>query len=152
MLRICFNLLLLLGISECLFAQRAGGLAKELIAERIKQFRRSYITEAIALPSKDSARFWEIYERYDDKLVSLRKQQRKLFKSSLAKSDEQLKADLQKFYALQDEEIAVGRKMIEELQKVITIRQIIALFAAEKEMKRRIVQRMAEERMEQEDD
>ncbi len=116
---------------------------KQFLGERLQQYRRSFISQSIALEKKDSVAFWSVYEKHESKIRDIRKRQEQIYQTATAKSDEHIKFELQKHLSLQEEELQATRKLVDDLQKLISPRQILALFKAEKEVKKALFKRFA---------
>ncbi|MCS6833275.1 MAG: hypothetical protein NZ521_06855, partial [Flammeovirgaceae bacterium] len=89
-------------------------------------------------------KFWAVYEKYENEKKALRRQLRKHTQGLLAKSDEQLKKDLDVLLDLRQKEIEIERKYMNEFLKVIHIRQVAALYHAENQLKKKIIERLGE--------
>jgi hypothetical protein len=139
-------LILLFGLPDLAYAQRQRRPFVErrssVVGERVQEYRKAFISQSIALDKKDSVAFWTIYLNHDSKIRDIRRRQMKIYQGTMAKSDEEVKLEIQKYLALQEEELQATRKLTEDLQKVITARQIVALFKAEKEVKKELLKKI----------
>jgi glutamyl/glutaminyl-tRNA synthetase len=141
-MKITFFTFLFCIVATVVFAQRpfqGGGPRAKLHA-----FKVAYITETLALNSQDSTKFWGIYNQYEEEKKDIRKQMKRIAQGLIAKPDEQLKKDLDTFLSLKQKEVEVEKKYINEFLKVINIRQVAALYQAENQIKKKILERFGE--------
>lgn len=111
---------------------------------KLRTFKVAYLTETLALSPQDSVKFWAVYEKYEHEKRELRKQVRKHTQGLLAKSDDQLKKELDGLLDLRQKEIEIERKYMGEFLKVISLRQVAALYHAENQLKKKIIERLGE--------
>ncbi len=113
------------------------------LEERIREYKMQYITETLALSAEDSAKFWPVYDAFEQERMENRRAQMQLTRGMLAKSDEQLKSDIEQMLALQEKDAQIARKYFEKFQEVISIRQIAALFQAEQRLKKALIEKFS---------
>ncbi|MEH0158586.1 hypothetical protein V6R21_31385 [Limibacter armeniacum] len=131
-------LLVLLALSSVSVAQVRQG--------RIEAYRKNFITEQLALSTKDSAQFWKVYDEYTEKQVAIRNEMRELATGSIAKSDEQLKKDIDRTLALEQESLDLKKTYMNKLSSVLTVRQLAALLQVEEKLKRKLLEQVANRR------
>jgi hypothetical protein len=113
---------------------------------RIQEAKKQFLTEQLALdPSKADA-FWKIYDGYEGEKKNLRKQMRALKQGFGAKSDAQLATDIDKYFALKDQEIELEKKYYKRFQEALSIRQIAVLYQSEQKFKQFLLEKMQERR------
>lgn len=110
--------------------------------QRVQEFRRTYITQMMALSPEDSTKFWPVHEEFDQKKRAIRREMKDLSKGVVAKSDEQLKAGLTQLFDLKEKEIALEKEYTEKYLKMLTVRQVVALFTAEAQVKRELLKEL----------
>jgi hypothetical protein len=136
MKHILFSALLLFTLSSTAFAQNGNG-------EKIKALRISYLTERLHLSSDQAARFWPVYNQYDDERRALRRSIRQNIQSqnpnlSKEKSRQIIEADLQ--YRTQDLELK--KKYKDRLLQVISPQQLATLYQAEQDFKKILLEKL----------
>lgn len=119
-------------------AQRNGKME-----ERMREYKMKYITETLALSEEDSTKFWPMYDQFEQERIDNRRAQMQLTRGMLAKSDDQLKSDLDKILTLQEDNAKITRKYFSKFQEVISIRQIAALYQAEQNLKRALIEKFS---------
>jgi len=132
------SLLLLLTIT----VQAQEGRSRE---ERVKAIKVAFITEELQLTTDQSAQFWPIYNEFQDKLKALRKSYRNRVDVD-AMSDEELEAWLEGHLKKEEEKAILHRAYVEKFKTVISIRQIVKLSKAERQFKRKLLERAKERR------
>ena len=114
--------------------------------ERIRAIKVSYITDKIHLTSEQAARFWPVYNRYDDELRA----ERRRIKQQLMK-DKNMNADEARKYihdnlAYQEKKLELKKKYKNELLKVIRPQQLAELYQAEQGFKQILLQQLGDKR------
>jgi Skp family chaperone for outer membrane proteins len=114
--------------------------------EKIKALKVALITEALDLSSSEAEKFWPVYNAYDEKMHSLRKNERKeihrAYKKDLENmSEAEANALIDKVQDYKAKELAYRNELIKGLRKVISSNKIIQLSKAEEEFKRQLLER-----------
>lgn len=114
--------------------------------EKIKALKTAYITEKLTLSPKEAEAFWPIYNSYDERFHSLRKQEKTDIFLPLRNgvenlSDGEANALIDKSIELQNKELALRKQMIEQLRQVISPKKIIILKKTEEDFKRELLER-----------
>jgi len=112
------------------------------VHEKLVDYKRTFLTEHLALTEKDSIKFWPIYDEFEKERLEIRKELMSLTKGMAAKSDDQLEKDITKSFSLKEDEMSLEKKYHQKFQKVLTIRQIAALYQAEHKMKRKLIEKI----------
>lgn len=135
-------LIILFLVSIHSFAQ----LTKNEKKEQIRTLKVGFITNELSLTTEEAAKFWPIYNAFDDKQYELRHQKMKAFKSrmndeSLNKMNEkEASALLAQMENNEDELYQVRKKFIANLQGVLSPIKIIKLRKAEDDFNRKLLQ------------
>ena len=111
-------------------------------AQRIQEFRRAYITEMMALSADDSTAFWKVHSEFEQKKRNIRQEMKGLTKGIVAKSDDQLKESINQMFDLKQKEIDLEKEYTDKYLKMLSVRQVVALFQAEKEVKRELLKEL----------
>ncbi len=115
--------------------------------ERIKAFKTAHITNALQLTSSEAEKFWPVYNDHEDKISTLRRQERKeifqIVKGDMdGLTDEEANTVIQKSLNFKERELELHRNFITQLKKVIPPKKILRLHRAEEEFKRILLERM----------
>jgi Spy/CpxP family protein refolding chaperone len=135
-------LIILFFVSIHSFAQPPMGEKKD----QIKALKVGYITNELALTTEEAAKFWPIYNDFDDKQFELKNQKMKAFKArmdddSLNKmSEKEASSLLAQMESTEDELYQLRKKFISNLKGVLPATKIIKLKKAEDDFKRKLLQ------------
>ncbi|MBX2829164.1 MAG: hypothetical protein KTR22_13440 [Flavobacteriaceae bacterium] len=115
--------------------------------ERIKALKRAHITEALDLTSAEAEKFWPIYNAHEDKMESIRKQERRAFMEIRSNgienlTDEQANEIIENGLKFKAQELEYTKQLIEKLRSVLPPKKIVRLHRAEEQFKRRILEIM----------
>lgn len=113
--------------------------------ERVKAIKVAFITEELQLTTEQSAQFWPIYNEFQSKLKALRKSARNRIDEDTM-SDQELEAWLEGHLKKEEEKAALHRAYVEKFKQVISVRQIVKLSKAERQFKRKLLERAKERR------
>jgi Spy/CpxP family protein refolding chaperone len=114
--------------------------------DQIKALKVGYITNELALTTEEAAKFWPIYNDFDDKQFELKNQKMKAFKArmdddSLNKmSEKEASSLLAQMESTEDELYQLRKKFISNLKGVLPATKIIKLKKAEDDFKRKLLQ------------
>ena len=114
--------------------------------EQIKALKISFITNELSLTSDEAARFWPIYNAYDDKQFELRHQKMKSFvdkinDTSLDKmTDKEASVLLAQIESNEVEVYQIRKKFMSNVRAVLSPVKIIKLKKAEVDFNRKLLQ------------
>jgi hypothetical protein len=116
--------------------------------QRIENAKIAFLTDRLNLTTDQAQKFWPVYNEYDDKKKAIRKGMKELRTEGLnfTATDEELLADLRKFMALKQQETDVEKEYFEKFQKVISVRQLVEFYRAEKQFAMELIKRMDEKK------
>lgn len=148
--RIILFLLLAVGLNT-----QAQVRFKKQNKEKIRALKIAYITDKLDLTEKEAEQFWPIYNKYDNKLTTLRTKERHALIKSIknaggeleAISDKEAKMIIEKMVAIEKEMYDTKRAFFISLQKVIPSKKIIQLQIAEMEFNRNMLRKLKKPRM-----
>lgn len=112
--------------------------------ERVRAIKVAYITDKLELTTEQSAKFWPIYNRFEDERFDIVRQYRRGNVADPA-TDESLRS-VDDDIEMQEKMLALRKKYKDEFLKVITPKQLAALIDAEREFKRMLLQQLKERR------
>jgi hypothetical protein len=116
---------------------------------KIKALKTAYITEQLNLSSAEAEKFWPVYNDFDAKMTTLRKEERrdifeKIRTGMDTMSDEEANLLLDKVIAFKTSELEYNTEMVQELRKVLSPKKIIKLKKVEEDFKRRLLEKFRE--------
>jgi len=136
-------------ITASLFAQ--GGRMREKM-EKVKSLKVAYITNELALTSDEAAKFWPVYNAFEEKQRELKKQKigsyvDRMDNASLDKmTDKEAGIALAQMENTEDELYQLRKKFIVNLHGILPPIKIIKLKKAEESFKRELLQQYKEKR------
>ncbi len=127
-------------------AQRGAGRQN---IQRVQAAKVGLITERVNLTGEQAERFWPVYHRYEEELRLLRREavsdafdKRSAGDLSEAESRRAIEERLER----QEGRLAIQRKYKDQFLRVISAQQLVALYDAEREFNRLLVQRVRQQR------
>lgn len=113
--------------------------------EQIRALKVGFITTELALTTDEAAKFWPIYNAFDDKQFEIRHQKMKSFKqrmdADLDKMNEKEAANLLvQMENTEDELYQIRKKFVANLRGVLPSVKIIKLKKAEDDFNRKLLQ------------
>lgn len=137
----------LLIITTLILLATSSVFAQKMNRQRVKLLKTAFISEAIDLKPSEAEKFWPVFNLYSDQLQNLKfKIERGMFQEiQLAGGIDEIsetKAQelLNQFVNLEKDISETKIKMIDELSKIISARQIVKLQKAERDFNKRILQ------------
>lgn len=136
-----FLLIILFLVSISSFSQFHMGEKKE----QIRALKVGFITNELALTTDEAAKFWPIYNAYDDKQFEIRHQKMKAFKQRMdadleKMSEKEAAALLAQMENTEDELYQMRKKFVANLKGVLPSVKIIQLKKAEDDFNRKLLQ------------
>lgn len=125
------------------------GFAQQSMEDKrreVENAKIAYITKEIDLKPEQAEKFWPMYNEYSDKRRALKfkiKQLRNKFDDK-SLTDEELNLTFDKIIEIKQQEIQLDIAYKERLLHIISIRQLVALYEAEKEFIRMIIRKARE--------
>ncbi len=141
-----FILTILLFTCATLFAQPAR-------QERIKSLKVAFISEKLALTSKEAQQFWPIYNTYDDNIYQLKNVELKKIKNELQfkginqMSEKEARSVLSRIEKIEESIYQERKTLVSQLLGVISAKKIILLKKVEDDFNRELLKRLRERRM-----
>ncbi len=107
--------------------------------ERIEALKISYITRALDLTPEEAQQFWPLYNEYQDKLESIRKERRAATMDKWRKdqnmSDAEIVEALDKYLDYNQKELDLQKEYIEKFKQVLPVKKVAQLIVAEERFK-----------------
>ena len=134
-----------------LFLISFGMNAQDDRNERIKALKIAYITEQLNLSSSEAERFWPVYNDHEEKMMSLRKKERRevfqRFRDGAEDmSNEEANELLDIALTVKTKELEFLKDLVANLRPVISPKKIIKLKKVEEDFKRRLLERFKQRR------
>lgn len=135
-------LIILFLVSIHSFAQQPMSEKKE----QIRALKVGFITNELSLTTDEAAKFWPIYNAFDDKQFELRHQKMKVFKSKMSDDALDKMSEKEAFFLLaqmesnEDELYQIRKRFIGNLQGILSPIKIIKLKKAEDDFNRKLLQ------------
>lgn len=139
-IKVIGSLFFVIALALQLSAQTAQS-RRENKRQQLQEYKQKYIKEVLALTDEDAAAFFPVYEAYEDAKKAHRKKLNELKIGFMAKSDEQLSADLDAIVALKEAELQTEKEYLQKFKSVISVRQVAALYHAESQFKKKLLER-----------
>lgn len=112
--------------------------AQERLRERFLQQKKEFVLKRIELNAEQQKKFPSLYEDYIFRLADVQKQirQLKIEAAMLSLSDSEINADIDKMLKLKQQELDLQKDYISKFRVILTPKQMIAMFRAEREFLR----------------
>lgn len=114
--------------------------------EKIRAIKVSYITDKIHLTSEQAARFWPVYNRYDDELRNERRRIRQQIMKEKNLTEDDARKYIHDNLAYQEKKVELKKKYKDELLKIITPQQLAELYQAEQGFKQILLHQLGDKR------
>lgn len=123
-----FLIVMILFFKQLSFAQKLSS------KEEIDAARYNFIEKRLEMTEVQSQKFWPIYNDYLDQKKVLKKAIRKLKVQEYtnAASDEELSADLKRYFELRQQDLQLEQSYFAKFAKIISVRQLAELIKAER--------------------
>lgn len=118
-------------------------------AERVQALKVAFITKALNLTSDEAEKFWPIYNEYQDKRETARKQLQLDYKKIKEQANQLSPEELQKLsdeiVSLKIKDAALVSEMNEKLKKVLPPKKLAQLYVAEEDFKKELIRILTED-------
>lgn len=138
-----FIITILVGLTIPSFGQGHGKNWEEK-GEKIQAAKVAYITSRLNLNTQQSQQFWPIFNEFEEARKKIRKQIKKLVMENEGKesTDDQIKSDIKKLFALRQEELDLEKSYSEKFLKVLNPKQLVDFYRSEKEFTSLLLKRL----------
>lgn len=111
--------------------------------EKIDAARTAFLTDKMQLTTEQAQKFWPVYNEYDAKRSELRKKSRPFKGQKLETlTDAQLKEQMNTMFDTRQKELNLDKEYADKFQKVISVRQLAALYKGEREFMKVLLQKL----------
>jgi len=144
--------LLVFLISTATFAQ--GGKLRERFQqkkEQVKSLKVAYITEELKLTSSEAEKFWPLYNAFEEKQMTLRKDKLKNYLDRAENADNLSEKDaatlITQMESAEEELHQLRKKFVASLKGVLPSVKILKLKKAEDEFNRKLLQQYRDKKV-----
>jgi Spy/CpxP family protein refolding chaperone len=104
----------------------------------------AFISTKLNLSTTQAQQFWPLFNEFETARKRIRKQIRQLRIDNLllGGSEEELKTDIRKLFALRQEELDLEKTYAEKFLKVLTPKQLVEYYRLEKEFTKVLLRRL----------
>lgn len=131
-------LILLLLISASSWAQNGRD-------DRIRAYKTAFITDKLELTSEEAEKFWPVYNKYQDQIEAIRKEERSVISSKVRDldnlTDDEANLLIDKGMEYSARRVELQSQMVDELRTVISPKKVIKLRRVEESFKREMLKR-----------
>ena len=113
--------------------------------EKIKAYKVSFITEKLNLSSEEAEKFWPIYNKYDEEMMQLHREERYNIKKEVFKnggieklSEKESKNILKKIRDIAKQRYEIKANFHDRVSKILPFKKILTLEIAEHEFHRKL--------------
>ena len=114
--------------------------------KKIESQKIAFITKALDLSSEEAQVFWPVYNDFSDEMKTIRKKRREVFskarKNRSSLTEKEIGIIIDERLKMEQESLDLKVKYNKEFQKVISNKQISALYHAEEEFKKELLHRI----------
>lgn len=141
MRRIGYTVLFIVFASVVVVAQPDGRRM-----QRVHAIKVAYLTDKLQLTSEQSARFWPIYNRFEEDRMNLIRMYKKNKGFNERGADEDPMRSLDNDIEMQEKMLDLRKKYKDEFLKIISAQQLVTLIESEREFKKLLLQQIKERR------
>ncbi|MCK6691615.1 MAG: hypothetical protein L6Q97_05880 [Thermoanaerobaculia bacterium] len=113
--------------------------------ERLKAYRVAIFTEVLRLTGEEAQGFWPVYNEYQDKRDKLQDELRPK-KQLDVMNDNEVEEQVKRHFEMRQRELDLERDLYQNLRKVLPLRKIAKIPAAEREFRERLIIKLQEAR------
>ena len=115
--------------------------------ESIEAAKIAYLTEKMGLTTEQSQKFWPIYNEYEAKRRSLIKAYRSGYRQDVdALSEQEADARIENYFTTKEKELELEKEYAARYQKIISTKQLIKLYRAERDFTKLLLKRLDNKR------
>ena len=117
-------------------------------SEKIRSFKIAFLTEKLNLSENEAQKFWPIYNKYDKKMMQLRKKERFSIKKRYIMMEvliNYLKKDskeiLEKIQSIKKQQYEIKTAFHNKISKIVSFKKILTLEISEHEFNRKLMRK-----------
>lgn len=111
--------------------------------QQIKAQKVAFITEQLSLTPQEAQKFWPIYNKFEDNLNQIRRNDERTIRDAMKKeylTQKEAQDIINQFLAVEEKIHLAKQQLIKDLDKVITPQKIIKLKIAEDAFNRKLME------------
>lgn len=114
--------------------------------EKVKALKIAFLTERLELTPKEAQQFWPVYNAFEDEILSVNLQERKILRGFSAgqSTDEEAEEQIRKLTEIRSKRNNLESRFLRDMQKVLPPAKVAKLVEAEEEFKRRLLRRLGD--------
>ena len=128
-------------------AQAQGGFGSGGRGQRLGQLENAkiaFITNRVSLTQDQAQKFWPLYNEFSTRRRELNRSGRLLRRDVTdGMTDPQIRDNFNQAFAMRQQELNLEKEYFERFQKVVSLRQVVALFQAERDFTKEVIKRVA---------
>ena len=130
--------------AQAAYQQANNGPRRGERMERIHAIKVGYLTDRLHLTSDQSAKFWPVYNQYEDEQRATRRNFFQKYQNSNngGGNEQESRQFIEDNLDYQAEELALKRKYKDQLLKIISAQQLASLYEAERDFKKLLLQQL----------
>jgi Spy/CpxP family protein refolding chaperone len=138
------NNILILMVGFLMLATQTTFAQPGHIKDRIQDARKEYVIKRLDLTQEQQKKFVPLYEDYTSKQHEIQKQIRflRLETGSLALSDAEMNADIDKMIELKQKELDLEKEYIGKFRQILNVKQVVEMYKAERDFVRVVLKRL----------
>lgn len=138
--------LILITACAILFSNKAAS-AQNNSSQDVEAAKVAYITDKIGLTAEQSQKFWPLYNEYEAKRRALIRGYRSGYRQDVDELNEQeANARIETMFSTKEKELELEKEYAAKYQKIITAKQHIKLYRAEREFTKLLLRRLDNKR------
>ncbi|MFD2515040.1 Spy/CpxP family protein refolding chaperone [Pontibacter locisalis] len=127
----------------CLITLGSSVVVAQDRSENVEAAKIAYITDKIELSPDQAQKFWPIYNEYETKRRELMRNYRGGYRRDLEEvSEQEANARLNEMFETKERELALEKEYVAKYQKVLSAKQVIKLYRAEREFTKLLLKRL----------
>ncbi len=111
--------------------------------ENIESAKVAFMTDKMDLSPEQSQKFWPIYNEYETKRRELTKSYRGGYRQNVDElSEQEAKARIERMFDVREQELQLEREYAAKFQRVISNRQLIKFYRAERDFTKLLIKKL----------
>ncbi|GAB3204209.1 hypothetical protein K0O23_10520 [Pontibacter aydingkolensis] len=111
--------------------------------ENVEAAKIAYITDKIELTADQAQKFWPVYNEYEAKRRALMKDYRSGYRKDVDEmSEQEAKARMDEMFDTKEKELALEKEYAARYQRIISTKQLIKLYRAERDFTKLLLKRL----------
>ena len=127
----------------CVFTLGGSAAFAQDRSENVEAAKVAYITDKIELTPEQAQKFWPVYNEYESKRRELMRNYRGGYRRNLDEvSEQEAKERIEEMFDTKEKELALEKEYVAKYQRIISTKQVIQLYRAEREFTKLLLKRL----------